>query len=177
MGQDKGSLIYQGKRWYQYPKAVLSQLRLPCSISVRHAQLPLYRHWEPLPALCVDTLPEIGPLGGILSVHKRYPYQDLLVLACDMLFMQEETLRILLKAKENQPDAGAWVFGTAAEPEPLAALYSHRSLRQALSTLEAGGLQDFSLRRFIATNRPCYLPISPAMRPQFRNWNEPGSIR
>ena len=176
MGMDKGSLIYKGKRWYQYPKAIIRELGMPCSVSVRHAQLPLYRHWEPLPGLCVDTLPVEGPLGGILSAHKRYPHQDLLVLACDMLFLRADTLRLLLRARESKPTAGVILFGSPDAPEPLAALYTSAALQKTLAGLEAQGLEDFSLRRVIARNNPLFLPISPAMRPQFRNWNEPGSI-
>lgn len=170
-------MVYKGKRWYQFPKQQLEAAGLRTWLSVRHKQLALYQNFESLERLIVDTVPIKGPLRGILSAHKRYPQQDWMVLPCDMLFLQEATLQLLRRAGQQTSTPKVVLFGSSAQPEPLVGYYPASVLAATLQRYQGGVETDYSLKGLLRQSGAHYLPITTAMQPQFRNWNEPGTGR
>ncbi|MFI5205784.1 MAG: NTP transferase domain-containing protein, partial [Candidatus Paceibacterales bacterium] len=75
---------------------------------------------------CIIDSPEFenhGPLGGILSAMKAYPNADWLVIACDLPFITDGTIRSLLSHRDPQKQATVFISTQDALPEPLCAIW------------------------------------------------------
>ena len=114
MGSDKGLLTKEGTSWAQYVAEKLTTFHLPAVFSVRSAQLPAYTTAIPQGHFIEDTLHLAGPLQGLLSVHEKFPDKDLLLLACDMLDLDEATIRIMIDTYL----AGGYEFYVYQAPTP-----------------------------------------------------------
>jgi len=66
-------------------------------------------------------------LFGLLSVHLKYPEEDLLVLACDMPLIDAELIKQLL-TKYNSETAVAFIFTKNGELEPMPGIYKSKDL-------------------------------------------------
>ncbi len=84
MGRDKGLIERDGVCWAAWMGRKLSSFGLPVVYSVRAGQEAAYSAVLPEGSLIADAMDIGGPLNGLLSVHERFPGNDLLVLACDM---------------------------------------------------------------------------------------------
>jgi molybdopterin-guanine dinucleotide biosynthesis protein A len=125
MGRDKAAVEYHGRP--QLHRA-FERLRSVCPstyVSVRADQRN-----EParagLPQL-VDLHEGIGPLAGILAAQARHPDAAWLVLACDLPFLDEATLELLLAQRDANADATAFRSSHDGLPEPLCAIYEPRT--------------------------------------------------
>ena len=58
----------------------------------------------------------IGPLGGMISAFKRKPNRPILVLACDLLLFDEKALGALMKNRDGNKKATAFIGPTGIEP-------------------------------------------------------------
>ena len=87
-----------------------------------------------------DSEESRGPISGIVSAMDRFPGVAWLVAACDLPFLDDGTLRKLLR--ERNPDQPATAFRSAHDglPEPLCALYEPRS-RVAIQSLIQQGIR------------------------------------
>src|SRR5215831_18844742 len=105
MGSDKGLLTSNQYTWAQEAAAKLTALSMPVLVSVNSRQLESYATLYESSFLIPDdtTLRLGGPLSGILSVHRKFPKEDLMVLACDMLLMESFILRELYDARQEHP--------------------------------------------------------------------------
>lgn len=117
MGKDKATLQYGEK-----PQAVASyELLARCCakvfLSCRQGQ-----EIGGLPAIH-DTVEGIGPMGGILSAFAAHPDKAWLVLACDLPFLTEATLRDLVARRDPSQLATAYRSAHDGLPEPLCAIY------------------------------------------------------
>ena len=100
MGSDKGLLkLDMPIHWAKTAADKISELDLPVYFSVNPTQYPEYATIFPAEQLIKDsdTLQLRGPLCGVLSVHLRFPNEDLFILACDMPLMETALLKDLLK--------------------------------------------------------------------------------
>jgi molybdopterin-guanine dinucleotide biosynthesis protein A len=88
--------------------------------------------------LIIDSVDGEGPIVGIRSALAAYPHVAWLVLACDLPFLSDVTLRRLLAGRD--PNALATGFRSAHDglPEPLCAIWEPAA-GQALSTYRDGG--------------------------------------
>ncbi len=136
MGTDKGLLPLEESPaysvWSERGLVVLRELGLDVILSINAAQEKSYPSVFPGQAYIVDREPDAGPLRGILSVHELHPTRNLLVLACDMIKISSDTLRLLLDAfREAAPGHEAAVFRVGERLEPLCALYTPELLARA----------------------------------------------
>jgi len=69
----------------------------------------------------------IGPLGGIMSAFKK-KLQPLLVLACDLPYFDEEAASFLVK--HRNPEKNATAFVNADHIEPLCTIYEPRIFKE-----------------------------------------------
>jgi len=122
MGKDKSVIDYHGKPQMDVASDLLSPFCKKVFLSTRRAQAG----HEPYKKFShVHDDPQFegeGPLAGILSAMKKYPTAAWLVLACDLPFVTEDTLRHLLKHRDPSRIATAYKSSHDGLPEPLCAI-------------------------------------------------------
>jgi molybdopterin-guanine dinucleotide biosynthesis protein A len=163
MGRDKATLQYGDK-----PQAVVAyELVAPfCArtfLSCRKDQVPPHG----LPAIH-DVVDNIGPMGGIISAFAAHPDKAWLVVACDLPFLNGDTLQSLIAQRDPTRSATAFRSAHDGKPEPLCAIYEpaiaprlqerakgdHPCPRKALSDLDALLLDLPDPRALDNVNRP-----------------------
>ena len=167
MGSDKGLLLRAGVPWALYVGRKLLS-RMPVYYSIKPAQQEAYAAILPAERLIPDALDIDGPLNGLLSAHKRMPEQDILLVACDMLDVDEATLGRLVAAWQvgggSGPEADFLAYGDERLWQPFCGIYTSRGLRKAAT-------RD-SLQSLLRAGRTQGLPITdPAA---FTNYNSLG---
>lgn len=69
-----------------------------------------------------DDIPDIGPLGGVLTAFKQVKTPYLLLLPCDMPLLNQDFLESFIQCFDFRSDAG--VFGNREHFYPLPGIYS-----------------------------------------------------
>ncbi len=131
MGQDK-ALMRSGSRTQLEQSYDLLQAQLSSVyVSIKASQVndPVRSQYR----LIMDAQNCSGPMAGILSAHKTYPDCAWLVIACDMPFLNSETLMQLIKARDNAYDATVFSNPGDSLPEPLCAIYEPNALVRVAS--------------------------------------------
>lgn len=72
----------------------------------------------------VDRYQGLGPLAGIMSAMEEYPNAGWLVIACDLPYVDELTIRYLLDSRSSDHPFTAYKSSIDGQPEPLCAFYS-----------------------------------------------------
>ena len=124
MGQDKALMSYHGKPQVEYVRDLLKEFCAEIFISGQPKQN--FSVVEDSPQFA-----DAGPLTGILSAMTAYPGVSWLVMACDLPFADEKTLRYLIKHRDPVKAATAFISTHDGLPEPLCAIW------------EAGGYEHF----------------------------------
>lgn len=83
MGKDKSRLLLGGKTFLQRITSAARQLGLPVEIIDR------------------DEQPGLGPVGGVLTAFRRFPFKRALFLSCDMPLIVPELLKTLLEINSS----------------------------------------------------------------------------
>lgn len=166
MGQDKGLIVENGQTWAERAAKVLAPHVQRVVFSVRESQLATYMQAIKSAEFATDTQIDTGPLGGLISVHKKFPSANLLLLACDMTAVTEADILPLLTAKG---EIVAYRHGDLFEP--LCAWYSqaacheivHRTqtslsrfpgLQRLLHELRVTALEPINLANLKSRNTP-----------------------
>ena len=125
MGQNKAKLLYQGKTQLARTIELLQQLDIPQSLSLRQDQsLPEEARGAGIEVIRDrDDLQNVGPLGGILSAFAEKSTAPLLVLACDLPFLDTQTIEHLLANRSQNQLATAYRSNHDGLPEPLCAIW------------------------------------------------------
>jgi molybdopterin-guanine dinucleotide biosynthesis protein A len=139
-GRDKSRLVVEGRpiivRQLQVLQQVVSRVTLVGSDVDRFADLGL-------PVL-PDRLPDNGALGGIYTAVAAAQAPRVIVVACDLPFLDAGLLRRLVDVSQGHD--GAWV-ATARGVEPLLACYARHTADRMLTMIEAGQLKAADLSR------------------------------
>jgi molybdate transport system ATP-binding protein len=130
MGRDKGLMEVDGKRMAQHSLDALEALtdaRLIVSKNPSYAEFGV--------PIVPDLWPDHGPLGGILTAFLASDADEILVLPCDMPYMEEKVLRGLLDGRGGPgisiaQDRGKW--------EPLVGIYPRSFIEPGKVMLEKG---------------------------------------
>jgi molybdopterin-guanine dinucleotide biosynthesis protein A len=137
MQRDKASIEYRPGETQLDAAVKLLQSRLgQVFVSVRadqSADPARARH-----ARIVDRGDVEGPIAGIVAAFAAHPDDAWLVLACDLPFLDAQTLDTLIAARNPARVATAFRSAHDGLPEPLCAIYEPRA-RQAIATYIAGG--------------------------------------
>ena len=145
MGEDKAELeIRPGLTQLEYSLSLLGQFCLRVSVSVG----PQGRHRRGLPDGVEEVfdLEEVeGPFSGVLAGLRRAGGWPLLVVACDMPYLEPAVLLQLVSRRNPQKLATCFVAADG-KPDPMCALFEAGSWA-ALEDLAANG--RLSLRRFL----------------------------
>lgn len=173
MGRDKAFVELAGKPLIEHVIERSADLGQAEAILVAnkpaqftHLGLPMYR----------DILPDKGSLGGIYTALVQAQYPDVLVLACDMPFVNTDLLRFMTAQINDETDI---VVPTVDDyPQGLHAIYKKTCIEPIAEQLAADRLK---IIRFYEQMRVRYLDESDyaAFDPQgrsFANINTPEEL-
>ncbi|WP_157995163.1 NTP transferase domain-containing protein [Peristeroidobacter soli] len=136
MQRDKAAIEYHGQSQLHWTFQLLSHVCAATFVSVRPDQRE-----EPtragLPQI-VDRQPGIGPIAGISAALHAHPKAAWLVVACDLPFLNEPTLRYLIEHRDPRRLATAFKSSHDGLPEPLCAIWEPASREPLLAFLAAG---------------------------------------
>lgn len=116
-------------------------------VSVNSSQTQAYQNYFSADALVVDTEEKPGPLRGLLSVHEKYPDKDLLVLACDMIEMQQSTIQNLINNYIQSSVFDFYAYHNGKFWEPFCGIYTSK----ALEKFKYEHTADFSMQHILNT--------------------------
>lgn len=147
MGRDKGLIVTDGVSAAGHAAALLGQFSRRVVLSLRAGQTTDYAAAVPALAQVHDIFHGLGPLGGLLSVHKKIPNADIFLLACDMPAVSAADIRQLLAL--NSALAAYQHDGIF---EPLCAFYSADASAEMLRRTETAiksGVRPSGLQRLL----------------------------
>lgn len=102
MGREKYLIDFHGKPQYQYLYELLSSINLSTYLSCNQQQAGTVPDCYPK---ILDQYPSIGPIGGIASAFSQGPTANWLVIACDMAYVDRQSIEDLLTHENEQVDA------------------------------------------------------------------------
>lgn len=163
MGRPKWALDFRGIPHAHYLHDLLTAHCDRVFLSIR----PDQSHVAELTARehLVDRFQDLGPAGGILTAMTTYPDAAWLVLACDLPFVDDESITTLLRAREALRFATCFVRADG-QPEPLCALYEPKARlrlfqlvalgrprpRELLATVRTGTVEGVDARTLMNAN-------------------------
>ncbi len=134
MGQDKASMILDGKSLLEHVTATMQSIFPKVLISVRRL-----RENVDTPQVC-DEFEASGPLAGIIATFGQVDTPWIFAVACDMPFVSEAVIRYLATLRASHQ---AVVPVVQNHIQPMAAFYAANTLDLMKESLVAG---DKSLR-------------------------------
>ena len=173
MGSDKGLLKLHANTWAQSAIDKLNSFQLPVIISVNKNQFEGYSSIFS-PQLLItddDSLQMKGPLCGVLSVHLKYPTEDMLVLACDMPLMETDLIKELFLQYTKQTTFDSFIYTNDGEPEPLLGIYKAKGLAKIHQLYSANQLPKHSMKYMLEHIKTCSLALPADKKQCFRNFN------
>jgi molybdopterin-guanine dinucleotide biosynthesis protein A len=137
-GQDKSRLVVHGRSIIVRQTEVLQRVAFEVFVVApdppRFADLGLTVH--------VDRVPGTGALGAIYTALDAARGERVIVVACDLPFLDERLLAELVERAESSD--GAWVR-TIRGVEPLVACYRRHARQAMLESIQAGRLKASDL--------------------------------
>jgi molybdenum cofactor guanylyltransferase len=168
MGSDKGLLHLHGATWAEHIAGKLRAHGLPVVVSINSLQQAAYSKVFLSEELIVDELPMHGPLNGLLTVHHKFEQKDILLLACDLIEMDDSTLSQLIEAYEKN-DAEYFAFEQDNFFQPLSAIYTSKALSSLSQRLKSGSLANYSFQHIL--NNSNTFRLHAASQKAFNNYN------
>ncbi len=154
MGQDKGMSVWHGKPQRYYVADLLSAVCEEVFISCRPEQVDsIDKGYKTLP----DQYEGAGPAGGILTAQENDPNAGWLVVACDLPFLDKETLQFLVENRNCDSIATTFESPFDHLPEPLITIWEPASYPILLAKLNEG----FKCPRKILLNNPVTILNAP----------------
>ena len=120
---------------------------------------------------CPDREEGIGPLEGLLAAFREAPDCSWLVVAVDMPYVTDATLKRLIQARDPRAYATAYRNPETDRPEPVCAIYEPKILPVLLRARET---RRFSL--MLLRDVPIRL-VEPLRDGELRNVNDPEEYR
>jgi molybdenum cofactor guanylyltransferase len=173
MGRDKALMPTEKGNWAEKILDNFKNLNIPGLLSVNRKQVDQYRSAFPgVELICDnDSLQIKGPLAAVLSVHGKYPAEDLLVIACDMPMMELVVLEGLVNQYKKEPGHDAYVYTNEGEPEPLCGIYAAAGLASIKAMYDRGELLKHSMKFMLDHLSVVRTPIPETWKICFRNIN------
>jgi molybdopterin-guanine dinucleotide biosynthesis protein A len=134
-GSDKGKINLHGEEQWLH---VAETLREHCNevfISCREEQ---QHEMEGSYKILTDSFTGFGPYGAILSAFRNEPDSAWLVVACDLLLLNKETIHFLINSRHSGSTATAFKSPVDGLPEPLIAIWEPKSYPLLLNFLSQG---------------------------------------
>lgn len=171
MGADKATLVWRGKSMVSYSIDLLKKFPFECSLSVNSVQFPVYRRLFPALTLIPDEPGSIykGPLKGMLSAYRKYPFEDLLFLACDLPQINPELVQRLILSWQLNKGYHVYLFSKDGEYEPLLGIYTSSALQVMHSPSTTS--PPSGLRHLLRNLKVYSMDLSAEEQDQFKNFN------
>ncbi len=172
MGEDKGLITSGDTNWSKQAVTRLKHLNIRVVVSINEAQQEDYKTIFKSEKLIVDHMDVHGPLRGLLSVHSKFPSYDLIVMACDLPDIKQETL-IYLKCiyEEKVGEHDFLVFSNKGQLEPLVGVYSSEGLSKIFKLFLAGALEKHSMKYVLENGNTYATELTQEQTKEFRNYN------
>jgi len=136
MHTDKAALEYAGQTQLQRAFTLLEKICDCAFVSVRRDQIHDATRAS-FPQI-VDIHDDLGPLAGISAAQSSHPDVAWLILACDLPFVDEETLRYLARHRDRSRIATAFRSTHDQLPEPLCSIWEPRSAAHVSEWISKG---------------------------------------
>ncbi len=136
MGKDKGKLAFEGKelRLHIYDK--LSPYVEKCFLSVREDQEDELKDYP----LIIDQIPDIGPIGALISAFMYRPNVSWLVVACDQVLTEGKAFEKILKERDSSKVATVYSNKETNRPDPFTAIWEPKSYSKLLEFHRSGNI-------------------------------------
>jgi len=135
MGTDKSMIDYHGQPQTIHEASLLKDLGLETFISTKDdAQNKFGLDFNCIP----DSFQGLGPFGGILSAFRHDPNAAWLSLACDLPYLNKETISQLIAARDVSKVATCFYNPETDFPEPLITIWEPRAYAEMLDFLSQG---------------------------------------
>lgn len=128
MGTDKGLILKDEQPWFAFMADKLQTFHLQTFISINASQVESYQTYANPEIFIIDHHEVNGPLNGLLSAHQEHPETDFLVIACDLLHLQQATITKLLATYKQFPEYDFYAYHNQQFWEPLCAIYTAKAL-------------------------------------------------
>ncbi len=151
MGRDKSLINIHGVPQYRYLYDLLAAHLAQTYISCRPEQAQHYV----LPVI-PDAYTDIGPMAGLLSAFEQDPVSAWLIVACDLIDVDDRVIREIIAARKTEKQATCFVDPATGFPEPLLTIYEP-SILPMLRTAFANGQLSLS-RVLMACDGHAILP-------------------
>ena len=152
MGQDKASLLLQGKPLLQWVLQPLGQVCSGLLVVTSDDGITLHRNVAGEALLVQDLMPDRGPLGGLYTALQTVEARDILLVGCDTPFLNPDLLRMVSQAS---PANDATVPVLHGVPQTLHARYSRNCLPVVEALLAGDGRPG--LRHLLASLDVAYI--------------------
>lgn len=143
MGTDKYLLNIHDKPQYQHLYSILEasglETYVSCSTSQNHTIPSHYRK-------IVDMVPEIGPMGGLHSAMSFDNKSAWLVIACDLINVNIETISLLVKEWDDSHDVLCFKRKKSDFYETTLAIYSSKCKSRIEQCVEK---ESYSMQRLL----------------------------
>ena len=139
MEEDKGLALLRHRPLVSYVLNTLAELQIPTGLitandAYKQFGLPMY----------ADTLTGLGPLGGLLTALENARKPNILLLGCDMPFLQSKTIRFILEHSEDGKVNACLTNGLV---NPLLSIYPQSLLAAVKQQIETG---KYKMQEFIS---------------------------
>lgn len=170
MGTDKGLMHFRGKPLIQHMLDTLHTLYLPLSLIANNVEyhrfgLPVY----------TDIIKEKGPMGGLLTALHYTKADSVLLLSCDMPFI--ETVAISQLLNDGRPNHDITAATAMQRIYPLLAVYNKTLLPEVMKSIENGNLK---MTEFIRSHHHTFCSMDALLvnHPwMLDNFNSPDDIK
>jgi molybdopterin-guanine dinucleotide biosynthesis protein A len=127
MGFDKGLIEYRKMPHRLYLYELLNKFCARTFLGLRPDQQEEAGQWP----LILDKENYGGPFRSILAAHEAHPSKAWLVVACDLPFLGEASIRKLIEGRDRSKAATTFYNQQKGFPEPLSTIWEPEGLRQA----------------------------------------------
>lgn len=166
-GEDKALAIWNGKTLLARAVDLLRNLHLdPVVIAnpqkdYSFLECPVFN----------DLIPAKGPLGGLFTACSLFPQKNLLVLTCDMPFLEETVLSQLMEV--HTAEIQVTVFCVGEQIQPFPGIYSSKLEALLKRHLDS---DELSMRSFLSRIICQQIAFSPLESKVFQNVNFPDDL-
>lgn len=119
LGQDKHLLKKDNKPLYEWWLELLNKYCSKVYISCRDEQIPSIKSAKSIP----DQFSEFGPLEGIYRAFKYNNQVSWLVVAVDLVYINEQHIKLLISHNHSNYDSIAYKNPITGDPFPLCSIY------------------------------------------------------
>lgn len=131
MGHDKGTIAYYDKPQREYMAELLSK-------SCQETYLSVQSGIDSTVSQITDSFLDLGPFGGILSAFRKDPNSAWLAVACDVPFVDEKIINLLISERDPSKLATCFHNPETNFPEPLITIWEPRAYPILLNFLTLG---------------------------------------